>query len=131
MIKSNALRVGNRVYDERRIVQFVYQVFNKGVELSEDETGSNDCDFTEDEIFGIPLTPEILEKCGFGYDYDGHLRISLPARMELWFYKGNSAEMDIRQDGKFISFKCAHLQYLHQLQNLFFALSGEELQINL
>jgi hypothetical protein len=73
----------------------------------------------------IPLSPEILEKCGFEKDYNGY---RLKDHMGLSF--------SVTKHGDFLAcFRDKSLgvivKHLHQLQNLFFALTGEELQINL
>ena len=70
----------------------------------------------------IPLTPEILEKCGFVIDYQGDYMISFNGRV---YYYGNGFIMkDFSIKTKLNQFP---IQYLHQLQNLYFALTGEEL----
>ncbi len=78
----------------------------------------------------IPLTEEWLLKFGFSKsvreNYNDMYK-DLSARMVLWFNEGNIAEMDLIQDEKHISFKHGHIQFVHQLQNLYFALTGEEL----
>lgn len=123
MIKVNELRIGNWVERAAGMMQ-VTGITEEGVHFSDGDI--------EDFKYPIPipLTPEILEKCGCVKD-ENNLQIELGARMRLWFNDGNPAEMDIIQDGKHISFKCAHIKYLHQLQNLYFALSGNELNIDL
>lgn len=76
----------------------------------------------------IPLTPEILERCGFDeinvvyaddQPYDGSFGdykiLEYKSRMKNGFYLRYSTK----------------LQYLHQLQNLYHSLTGEELNINL
>lgn len=75
----------------------------------------------------IPLTPEILEKAGFKEDRTG---FALPDIMSLSF--------SVTKDFGYMACwgdKSLHLpydvKYLHQLQNLYFALTGEELQIEL
>ena len=84
----------------------------------------------EVNLIGIPLTEEWLVK--FGFDRVGEwIGIDFNPRMGIRFYNGNSAECDITQDDKFIAFKCGFIQYVHQLQNLYFALTGEELNIQL
>jgi len=75
----------------------------------------------------IPITPEILEKCGFKNDVEndaadmifGEFRI-FAGHHEWWFW-GHESPIDI---GMKINVR---LDYLHQLQNLYFALTGEEL----
>jgi hypothetical protein len=74
----------------------------------------------------IPLTPEILVKCGFELDEGRYLKpvgsnISIAFRDDIYLtYDSDCASFD-EELGK----------YLHQLQNLYFALTGEELTINL
>lgn len=105
-----------------------------------------------DKIEPIPLTPEILEKAGFEKRvYDAHKKNliiieqmpELAARefcdfkkalmdgdwqiviqeadiWDVWF--GNDEDLDVR---------LVSIEYLHELQNLFFGLTGDELEINL
>jgi hypothetical protein len=74
-----------------------------------------------DEIHPIPLTKEILLKCGFEI---------LP-----WGYvKKSSMDFGIRLNLKTFNYEVSgnnsvKIQYLHQLQNLYFALTNEELKI--
>jgi hypothetical protein len=69
------------------------------------------------DISPIPLTPEILEKCGF-------------VLMEGSWY--NLLYIDPVGAGRFkCLYSVPYLDYLHQLQNLYFALTGKELEINL
>lgn len=84
-------------------------------------------------LFGIPITPEILEKCGGqkknygGYDFDVFINgdFPFPAVMQTedkrWQLSIN--EEEYRTGVPF--------DFLHQLQNLYFALTGEELTVNL
>lgn len=84
------------------------------------------CRFTrgiETDYEPIPLSPSVLEDCGFDYDYD---------HAEKWFssdigYLGKceGGYSLIDSDGE--NSLAYVLQSLHQLQNLFFALTGTEL----
>lgn len=77
-------------------------------------------------LFPIPLTPEILEKAGFEFDKE------LP--YSNWQYGVNSDKYDIFHcywDGGKLTYLGLQITYLHQLQNLYFALTGEELNIEL
>jgi hypothetical protein len=85
---------------------------------------------------GIPLTQELLVKCGFikcalnympeayeldlgeGLNKNDLLRIDLDGMADLIGYTPNEAVQ--------IKYK---VKYLHQLQNLYFAMTGEELPI--
>lgn len=71
----------------------------------------------------IPLTEEILLKCGFEEDANlFHNNIALYKNGVGGFnYNANYFEHD----------NLISVDYLHQLQNLYFALTGEELKIEL
>lgn len=84
---------------------------------------------TERLIFSkpIPITTEILEKAGFEV-----------REQKNWYFKKPNAQSQTMElfiddsgchyaDGAF----SPELTYLHQLQNLYFSLVGEELQISL
>lgn len=70
----------------------------------------------------IPLTEEWMLKFGFEKDGDyfslGNFHYHLPSCL---FYSGNDHVSGGNAD--------AIIKYVHQLQNLYFALTGEELQI--
>lgn len=72
------------------------------------------------DISPIPLTEEILLKCGLEYQRPD-------------FIKGSFAIRDF--DGGYIYLNGLDggliYEYLHQLQNLYFALTGEELEVKL
>lgn len=121
-MKANELRIGNWVQDEDDIIQYVYRLWVDGAELSEDENGGDDLDYTEDEIFGIPLTEEWLLKFGFekidGDYYINEYIASFEADHPLWFGKEGCCQQDTIKD---------NIKYVHQLQNLYFDLTNKEL----
>lgn len=116
MIKASELRIGNWLTLEylngkKRNVQII-------------EIGIKD-DFLNFEP--IPLTPEILEACGF--EREGITSLSLDGFPLYLKIIENSVECwGFHYVGKLIKIPCQHL---HQLQNLFFALTGEELRVEL
>lgn len=79
--------------------------------------------WTFDNMKPIPLTPEILGKCGF--------------ELFPWgWVKKSSNDFGIRLQVHSFSYEVSgnnpvKIKYLHQLQNLYFALTGEELEIKL
>jgi hypothetical protein len=89
----------------------------------------------------IPLTPDILTKCGFendtediktGYDRDnGYEFYKLPTTTFIISERDGEFRKywEVDED-TFYSWHGVEIKYLHQLQNLFFALTGEELKIN-
>jgi hypothetical protein len=124
MINANELRIGNLVYrdswnDSRSIDIITGYDFWHSQRLdrveSQVEWGS---------LSVIPLTEEILLKCGFeklGGDNYSIGRISLGLNYNI------SIDID------YVPIHCLNgkIKYLHQLQNLYFALTNEELEITL
>ena len=68
----------------------------------------------------IPLTEEILLKCGFEYDGDGIYGVD-NVYYDFYFSKTGVVVRGLNNK----------IYHLHQLQNLYFALTGEELTIKL
>lgn len=119
MIKPNELRIGNIVLVQGKPVKITGIIhdniyfgseFYVRVRLHQSEP--------------IPLTPEILEKCGFKLDVEVY--------EQAGFYPciiKNKMNEGWRMDfGEYVT---NELNYLHQLQNLYFALTGTELEINI
>lgn len=95
----------------------------------------------------IPLTPEILEKCGFEKSLSEDVQertiygIQVANNTSLYFdphkdWMRNDYEVEwyLSHEWNNNHFKndfLAKPKYLHQLQNLYFALTGEELSVNL
>jgi len=85
-------------------------------------------DFRDGEVVEpIPLTEEILLKCGFKFmDY-------------LFKYCGNDIELSYEDGNVYLlsgtyvetPSELSHIKHLHQLQNLYFSLCQEELKIEL
>lgn len=73
----------------------------------------------------IPLSPEILEKAGF----------EIPVNTSSYAYRMGKWAVFLWPTGaisvEFKNIEICELQHLHQLQNLYFSLTGEELTINL
>lgn len=122
---ANELRIGNWVLNasSKTPVQ-VDSICNKGISLFADccvTGGELEVIYSFNDLEPIPLTEEILEKCGFEKD-----------EPKGWYRKGF---MDLFDGNPFHYASgnnlCPDILYLHQLQNLYFALTGEELNINL
>lgn len=60
-MKTTNLRIGNLVQDNKGIVQSVDKVWGKGAELSKNK----DIYYRENEIFGVPITPECIVNFNF------------------------------------------------------------------
>lgn len=114
MIQANELRIGNRI-----------------------KLGSNEIIVSKETIYNvenfpklyspIPLSEEWLVKFGF-------------TEKKKWFYKENfllgylSTDDHLQAEWKFGgvegTWNLIDIKYVHQLQNLYFALTGQELEAN-
>lgn len=107
-MKANELRIGNYVW---LVSKNKYYKIQDGHDIDE---GCESEDFKP-----IPLTEDILLKCGFTfcdmvYSFNGFEILNLKQSLEFFNH-----DYPIK------------LEYLHQLQNLYFALTNQELKINL
>lgn len=136
MIKSTELRIGNKIQVFTDIVT-VIGIDDDGII---DTTAYFDghkgcCGCTGDMATGILLMPDILRKCGAQPDNSGW-RIKISEHAFLW--RGDyertirfcSTEMDYSYP-IYLKAPIYHFQHLHQLQNLYFSLVGEELTITI
>jgi hypothetical protein len=80
--------------------------------------------YKETQMYPIPLTPEILEKCGFVKWIDN---------VACSYKKEYSPQRFIDISNYKDYYRCfiATFKYIHQLQNLYFALTNTELPITL
>lgn len=118
-MKASDLRIGNLVEqgEVRGIINFRVFVGDEAIHIS--------------NIKPIPLTEEILLKCGFENNYD-----------VLYFYLDNdNYSLCYNPKGFFIStfdddeqissINVPDFKHLHQLQNLYYAITNQELEIKL
>lgn len=132
MIKANELRIGNWINGIENYfgngtpkpIQ-VDSIISDGdkikVNLVIYEDGETNC---AKDISPIPITDEIMLKCGFRRDgsYWANNTVNLPIMPTIY-----NTEMILVPNRS-----CAvMISSLHQLQNLYFALTGEELKIEL
>ena len=129
-MEANELRIGNYLlYRDENICQ----VSNIGNYF---ETSFNGLSYGSDNINDykpIPLTEELLLKCGFyKAQYLEHIfQINING-LYFAFDEAFEGEKDENIVGDFD--ECVTIRipkYLHQLQNIYFALTGKELEINL
>jgi hypothetical protein len=128
MIKANDLRVGNLVYvvdKESTPQKQPIQVNLTWMQMLE-------------ALEPIPLTPEILEQTGFfsygSYNQEGDpIKYPFVLEIESGVIHIDSNKAYIYSGlGDNISYGFeANIECLHQLQNLFYSLTGTELEINL
>lgn len=128
MIKAGELRIGNKVFaKEHNLLNATIEgITPNGIILFKELTTYS----MIKDIEPIPLTPEILESCGFikvkGEDKYcfGYFELEVCPMLSATLHKSgfmNFFEFDTKLDIKF----------LHQLQNIYFILTGNELEFNL
>lgn len=149
IISANELRIGNWLMNNNWHY-FQVESIHEGGALN---YSWGDWFYEANEYKGIPLSPEILEKCGFVKDanVDGYkLSNCLDSETVQTFTFHDYAFINGEIDGAFTIrtiYKSSntgedneenchyvlqhYLIYLHQLQNLYFALTGKELEIKL
>ncbi|MGN6438188.1 MAG: hypothetical protein ACTHMM_16730 [Agriterribacter sp.] len=120
MIDPKELRVGNWVLciyeDKSEYPVKVVAITEEGFTTRGDEVYPH----KDDELEGISLTPEILENCGFEYNGDHFFKD------EVCLFKLGNSGIHFLYD-----YTGKEIKYFHQLQNLYFALTGKELEVNL
>lgn len=133
MIKPNELRIGNLLdwhCDNLCAGEgYVAEINEQGFRF----VGNNGCHphgDEYDEIKPIPLTPEWLDHLdikysdGLGYSYPFAENFNLYLTKRVF----KSVECTIMQYSEGDE-RLAHIEYVHQFQNLYFALTGKELEI--
>jgi hypothetical protein len=139
MINANELRIGNWVYGSEGMPQQIAYVGDT-IGLRNDCYGTDKYQknpifsYDIDTINPIPITPELLEKAGF----------EKLLRAHFWEIdmRHNIGQIQVNPDNGMVWLRHHRHEFsmnpmttdpihLHQLQNLYFALTGEELTINL
>lgn len=118
-IAAKDLRVGNRLNKD-------------GIVVCIDARSILDISYNDSEACKykpIPLTPEILERCGFVNNIVYRLTIankdSSPSELQ---WSGGETICICRSGINAIGVSC---KYVHQLQNLYYSLTGEELDLGI
>lgn len=120
-MQANELRIGNIVEWNRK----PFKVCSISMDIVENELWSKPLQ----EIHPIPLTEEILtEWCGYKREVEDFFVNDANADCSVYLFASSSCRLAVGYDEYAIG---EIIEYLHQLQNLYFALSGEELQIKL
>lgn len=131
MINAREIRIGNYfdVEMSKGVVEnyaWVFTISQTSIRLyvpNDLEEGM----FYIDSLLPIPLTEDILLKCGFECEIATKYNIRYThANAEFGYDWNIDRGWRMRYFDRHI--KC---EYFHQLQNLFYALTGEELSINI
>ncbi len=125
MIQVNELRIGNYVMTGN-IKSIVLEIFASGI--THDSKNGNivagHCGWSH--INPIPLTEEWLLKFGFTKEDNGWHKKDICNDFSALYWE-RLAGLDLSVNKR--SMHLANIKYVHQLQNLYFSLTGEELKI--
>jgi hypothetical protein len=124
-MKANELRVGN-LFTSRVPVEVSWiekQRTNLGKDIYQCNRHTFSYEHEKGLFCGIPLTKEWIKRLGFERNKDGDYVwykyiISFSCDKPIWFGQHGCCQQETIREG---------IQYVHQLQNLYFALTGEEL----
>jgi hypothetical protein len=123
MVKSSELRIGNWMTFKGLWKGELSDISSSGLTQFK---GNNGC-FDIDSIRPIKLMPEILVKAGFDLEYKSVFTVKYTHKNSVFGFDWNiTTGWHARYYSHHIN--CIHL---HQLQNLYYALTGEELTIEL
>lgn len=132
MIQANELRKGNWV-NYKGINYFVTQIMQNELEVAQVEENnqiSHTCNYQD--VQPIPLTSEILHKCGLVKQERFHYSNVFCSEEGNFIINQfrDSCEVSYGLDGNLALIWKTKL-FLHEFQNLYFALTAKELQITL
>ena len=122
---ANELRIGNYIFDALDGLCIVRGLTRRGIWI---RGGSGPA--TEDAFKPIKLNQEWIEKFGFKY-HDGFRDSFYNEAIEIYgdpFEKGYQVEAMFGNHWPPELNRKLVIEYVHQLQNLYFALTGTELQ---
>jgi hypothetical protein len=125
------LRIGNMILDCNKKVRTVLQLFGDSYQCDGDN--GHRYSYTYQYSSGIPLTEEWLQRFGFTIHSDYSYRnYALPNHhfiVSVWLGEGQPGGFE-KPGAVYWGDSFGEIQFVHQLQNLFFALTGEELTIS-
>jgi hypothetical protein len=135
-MKANELRIGNLMNFPftNEIVEIIGINAHESIDLQLNKTIINTISFRKnlnlycepiDKIEPIPLTEEWLNKLGF--ELNGFYRLQVTSFLELcWKPYDKTLNLQTKKNGFTEDSK---VKYVHELQNLYFALTGKEITL--
>jgi hypothetical protein len=126
-MKANELRIGNLIYGVSERIETVIGLGNKTISVYPGKLIDAQMFFSEDDFEPIPLTGEWLMKFGFKKN---ERRLENVYNLGIFEYATSCETVDLEiQHLEGVATYTTETKYVHQLQNLYFALIGEELTI--
>jgi hypothetical protein len=128
-MKANELRIGNYVNYEQttHIITSVNMDYSISVWIDINNK-EHLYPHKNSELKPIPLTEEWLLRFGWGKgEYDSEYIDNISLKQEVLSYNLNANMFCIETNCDIM--EISHINYVHQLQNLYFALTNEELKL--
>lgn len=132
-MKATDLRIDNWINPDFPIQ--VCAVYPGCVDADFEGNQGDPWEFKNDEIKPIPLNKEWLEKLGFEKSTVGYYAY----KSDLYSDYAHLRISDVYDNGKYtvsigddkVGICMLHIEYVHQLQNLYYAITSEELEVKL
>jgi hypothetical protein len=130
---ANELRIGNYLKTDNSTEHFedviiVESIQHNGINITDGHGNSSQTEFEWDFLKSVPLTEKWLLKFGFAKDKNGFFTKVFNKHGEE-FIISNYGSINGSEKG-FVAnedFRFKRIKHVHQLQNLYSALTGEEL----
>lgn len=130
VLSAQELRIGNLVWDDYSGEMIVFGIITGGInpraELRKNEmlpAGS----YHIDTLKPIPLTPEWLERFGFVRTDEHELGYFTDSKFDFYYDYHFKVFTLVCGVADVVDVSLNQIQFAHQLQNLFFSLTGKEL----
>lgn len=123
-MKANELRIGNLTFEFNQNDNEWIESNVSCWDFEKARLNNNETEFEHRKH--IPITEEWLLKFGFEEESDTEGDIYM-VKQPLWIYENERIYYSKSRDDYFFYLK--NIFYVHQLQNLYFALTGKELEI--
>lgn len=136
MVNANSLRLGNYVIGFQNTIRKVSGILDDGQVYTSDIVNGEFTIESDNDLQGIPLSPDILLNAGFVAIEDVCIQFTDPY-YKSWRNGITLAMVDdklrlwIECDDGYYNWYWTEVKYLHQLQNLYLALTGTDLSISL
>lgn len=141
MIQIKDLRLGNWVHESEctRYPMYVHTIGDDYVYLNFDGNEGDVFECKPEELQGIPITEELLTKMGarkvtdIGWNVVESYSAGVRIELRVILFSESEIDVKIRRSTPHLEdyFQGSSIHYLHELQNLYWDLTKQELKIKL
>ena len=141
MIATSDLRLGNWVHESEctRYPMYVHTIGEDYVYLNFDGNEGDVWECKPEELQGIPITEELLTKIGarkvtdIGWNVVESYSAGVRIELRVILFSESEIDVKIRRSTPHLEdyFQGSSIHYLHELQNLYWDLTKQELKIKL